>query len=108
MSYLNTYLKVKAKKTARDYGYVALSDPNEVDKKAHMKVFKWAFESQSMEGTWDFYIHPEVTADMLAEHKKATKVRYGCAFVIYSKTLTRPVTLTEEIYILNKQLGTLA
>lgn len=108
MPYLNTYLKVRAKKTARDTGYVTLSDPNEVEKKSHMKVFKWAFETQSMEGTWDFYITPEVTADMLAEHKKATTIRYGCAFLVNSKSPARSISLTKEVYDLNKQIGAIA
>jgi hypothetical protein len=103
--HLNTYLKVKAKKTARDYGYVELNNPDEIERKSNMKVFKWAFESQSMEGTWDFFITPEVTADMLAEHKKATTIRYGCALLVNSKIQPRAKPLTEEMYDLNKQIG---
>lgn len=103
MPYLNTYLKVKVKKTARDYGYVDLANPDELEKKSHMKVFKWVFKTQSMEGTWDFYITPEVTADMLPAHKKETTVRYGCAFLISSRSPARPVPLTEEMYHLNKR-----
>lgn len=105
MPHLNTYLKVKAKKTGRDTGYVQLSNPDEFHRKSNMKVFKWAFQTQSMEGIWDFYITPEITADMLAEHKKATTVRYGCAFLINSKILVRHIPLTKEIYDLNKQIG---
>lgn len=108
MPHLNTYLKVKAKKTARDTGYVKLSNPNELYRKSNMKVFKWAFPVKSMEGTWDFYITPAVTADMLAEHKKATTIRYGCAFLINSKILVRRIPLTEQIYDLNKQIGAIA
>lgn len=102
---LNTYLKVKAKKTGRDYGYVHLDNPEEIEKKAHMKIFNWSFKTQSMEGVWDFYIEPEVTADMLPEHKRATTVRYGCAFLIESKTPSRRFALSDEIHNLNKQLG---
>jgi hypothetical protein len=102
MPYLNTYLKVIAKKTGRDYGHVELENPDELEKKSHMKVFKWAFKMQSMEGRWDFYITPEVTADMLPQHKKETIVRYGCAILVSSRTPTRPVPLTEEMYNLNR------
>lgn len=108
MPCLNTYLKVRAKKTARDYGYVELRNHDEVEKKSHMKVFHWAFQTQSMEGTWDFYITPELTADMLAEHKKATTIRYGCAFLVNSKSPARRIPLTEEMYDLNKQIGAIA
>jgi hypothetical protein len=102
MPYLNTYLKVKAKKTGREYGYVELENPDELEKKSHMKVFKWDFKTQSMEGTWDFYITPEVTADMIPEHKRETTVRYGCAILVSSRFPTRPIPLTEEIYYLNR------
>jgi len=105
MPHLNTYLTVKAKKTGREYGYVRLGNPDEMYRKSHMKVFKWAFQTQSMEGTWDFYITPEVTADMLAEHKKTTTIRYGCAFIIYSRSPTRRIPLTKEVYDLNKKIG---
>ena len=106
--HLNTYLKVKAKKTGRDTGYVKLGNPDELYKKSNMKVFKWAFQTRSMEGLWDFYITPAVTADMLAEHKKATAIRYGCAFLVNSKILVRHVPLTKEMYDLNRQLGAIA
>jgi hypothetical protein len=102
MPYLNTYLKVNAKKTGREYGYVELENPDELDKKSHMKVFRWAFKTQSMEGKWDFYITPEVTADMTPEHKKETIVRYGCAILISSRFTTRHTSLTEEVYYLNR------
>ncbi len=105
---LNTYLKVRAEKTAREYGYVELRNPDEVEKKSHMKVFQWAFQTQSMEGTWDFYITPEVTADMLAEHRKATTIRYGCVFLVNSRSPARRIPLTEEMYDLNKQIGVIA
>jgi len=108
MPHLNTYLKVSAKKTGRDTGYVQLSNPDEFYRKSNMKVFKWAFQTQSMEGTWEFYITPEVTADMLAKHKKATTIRYGCAFLINSKILARHIPLTKEMYDLNKQIGAIA
>jgi hypothetical protein len=108
MPHLNTYLKVKAKKTGRDTGYVQLSNPDEFYKKSNMKVFKWAFQTQSMEGTWDFYITPDVTTDMLAEHKKATTIRYGCAFLVNSKILVRHIPLTKEMYDLNKRIGVIA
>jgi hypothetical protein len=102
MPYLNTYLKVKAKKTGHEYGYVELENPDELEKKSHMKVFKWDFKTQSMEGTWDFYITPEVTADMIPEHKRETTVRYGCAILVSSRFPTRPIPLTEEMYYLNR------
>jgi hypothetical protein len=105
MPHLNTYLTVKAKKTARDYGYAELSNKQEIDKKSNMKIFKWAYESQSMEGTWDFYLSPEITTDMLAEHKRATTIRYGCAILVNSKTLARDEPLTKQIHDLNKQIG---
>jgi hypothetical protein len=105
--HLNTYLTVNAKKTARDYGYADLSNKDENYRKSNMKIFKWAYESQSMEGTWDFYIKPEITTDLLAEHKRSTSIRYGCAILINSKTLSRDEPLTEQVYALNKQLGVL-
>jgi hypothetical protein len=108
MPHLNTYLKVRAEKTGRDTGYVKLSNPDELYRKSNMKVFKWAFPVKSMEGTWDFYITSAVTADMLAEHKKATTIRYGCAFLINSKLLVRKIPLTKEMFDLNKQIGALA
>jgi len=108
MPHLNTYLTVKAKKTGREYGYVKLSNPDEMYRKSHMKVFNWVFQTQSMEGTWDFYITPTVTADMLAEHKKATTIRYGCAFIIYSRSPARRIPLTKEVCDLNKKIGAIA
>lgn len=102
MPYLNTYLKVVARKTGREHGYVELENPDEMEKKSHMKVFKWVFKTQSMEGTWDFYIMPEVTADMIAEHKRETTVRYGCAILVSSRLPTRSIPLTEEMRYLNK------
>jgi len=102
MPYLNTYLKVKAKKTGHEYGYVELENPDELEKKSHMKVFKWDFKTQSMEGTWDFYITPEVTADMIPEHKRETTVRYGCAILVSSRFPTRSIPLAEEMYDLNR------
>jgi len=100
--YLNTYLKVIAKKTGREYGSVELENPDNLEKKSHMKVFKWAFKTQSMEGRWDFYITPEVTADMLPEHKRETRVRYGCAILVSSRLPSRSIPLTEEMYYLNR------
>lgn len=108
MPHLNTYLTVKAKKTGREHGYVELSNPDERYKKSNMKVFNWIFQTQSMEGTWHFYIKPAVTADMLDEHKKATTIRYGCAFLIYSRSLARRIPLTKEVYDLNKKMGVIA
>ena len=108
MPHLNTYLSVKARKTARDYGYAELSDRKEFYRKSNMKIFKWAYESQSMEGTWDFYLKPEITTDMLAEHKRATTIRYGCAILVNSKILARDKPLTQEIYDLNKQIGVIS
>lgn len=105
--HLNTYLTVNAKKTARDYGYADLSNKDENYRKTNMKIFKWAYESQSMEGTWDFYIRPEITTDLLAEHKRSTNVRYGCAILINSKIPSRDESLTEQVYALNKQIGVL-
>jgi hypothetical protein len=70
-----------------------------------MKVFKWAFPSHSMGGIWDFLITPEVTTDMLAEHNRATTIRYGCAILVNSKTSARAKSLTEEMHDLNKQIG---
>lgn len=101
MPFLNTYLKVYVTKTGREYGHVILENPEEVEKKSHMKVFRWAFKTQSMEGKWNFFIIPEVTADMLAEHKKETTVRYGCAFLVTSRTPTRSVPLSEEMRLIN-------
>ncbi|MGD0494902.1 MAG: S8 family serine peptidase [Candidatus Bathyarchaeia archaeon] len=103
--HLNTYLLVRARKTARDYGGPDPSNKKELYRKSNMKIFKWAYESQSMEATWDFYITPRLTADMLAEHQQATTIRYGCAILINSKTLARDVPLTQQVYDLNKQLG---
>jgi hypothetical protein len=102
MPYLNTYLKVIAKKTGREYGHVELENLDELEKKSHMKVFRWTFRTQSMEGKWDFYITPEVTADMIPEHRKETTVRYGCAILVSSRFPTRSIPLTEEIYYLNR------
>jgi hypothetical protein len=106
--HLNTYLKVTAHKTAHEYGSVDLINPNETDRKSNMKVFKWEFPVKSMEGTWTFTITPELTADMSAEHKKDTIIRYGCAILINSKSPARKNPLTEEIYELNRQKGVLS
>lgn len=103
--HLNTYLKVKVAKIPSDYGKVELQNPSEIDRKSNMKVFKWAFPSHSMGGIWDFLITPEVTTDMLAEHKRAATIRYGCAILVNSKTSARAKSLTEEMHDLNKQIG---
>jgi hypothetical protein len=103
--HLNTYLTVKATKIPHDsaYGKVELGNPDENRRKSNMKVFEWAFPTHSMGGIWTFYITPELTADMLAEHKKATTVRYGCAILVSSKTQTRAKSLSEEMHDLNNQ-----
>ena len=101
--HLNTYLKVKVMKIPSDYGKPELQNPNETNRKCNMKVFEWAYPSHSMGGIWEFIITPEVTTDMLDEHKRATTIRYGCAILVNSKTNTRPKPLTEEMYDLNKQ-----
>jgi len=105
MPHLNTFLKVRAEKTGREHGSVDLGNPDEIDRKTNMKVFKWEFQTQSMEGTWDFYITPEITADMPPEERRATTIRYGCAFLINSKSPVRSTPLTQEINTLNQRMG---
>lgn len=95
--HLNTYLRVKAYKTGRESSSVDLFNPTELDKKSNMKIFVWHFKQQSMEGNWDFFIEPEVTADMLAQHKKETTIRYGCAILVRSKKPSRLLSITQEI-----------
>jgi len=104
MPSLNTFLKVKASKTGRERGVVELDNGEELYKKSHMKVFRWAFERKSMEADWKFVIIPQTTADMLPEHRKETLVRYGCAILVTAK-ITRPYThsLSEEMHKLNAQ-----
>lgn len=102
---LNTILKVKARKTGRDKGFVELANPEELDKKSHMKVFRWAFKSRSMEGDWTFVIRPETTVDLLKEHRIQTVVRYGCAILIMARRTSLYKSITEEIYGLMHQRG---
>jgi len=86
---------------------VTLNNPQEMERKSNMKVFNWAFSRASMEGTWDFTIEPDITADMLDEDKKATTIRYGCAILVKSKSPARAKSLTLEMYNLNKKAGVL-
>jgi len=104
--HLNTYLKVRATKIPHDsaYGRVEMKNPDENKRKSNMKIFEWAFPIRSMGGIWTFSITPELTADISAEHKRATTIRYGCAILLNSKTQTRTKSLTEEVYTLNKHL----
>jgi len=101
---LNTYLKVYAHKEGNEKSTVQLKNPEELEKKAHMKVFRWAFSRTSMEGKWIFTIVPEPTVDMLPEHQKNTKVRYGCAILVTSRTPKRIIPLSEELRIKNRYL----
>lgn len=95
---LNTFLKVYAYKTGRETGHVSFDNPEELEKRSHMKVFRWAFEKKSMEGDWTFVIRPEITADMLPEHRRETIVRYGCAILVTEKiTSPRVRSLSGEI-----------
>lgn len=94
---LNTFLKVYAYKTGRETGHVSLDNPEELGKKSHMKVFRWSFERRSMEGDWTFVIRPETTADMLAEHRRQTTIRYGCAILVTAKFSSLVSSLSEEI-----------
>lgn len=103
---LNTYLKVYAHKEGNETAAVTLSNPAELYKKAHMKVFRWAFSRTSMQGKWTFTIIPEPTVDMLPEHQKNTKVRYGCAIVLTSRTSHSRsfMSLTERLRLNNRSL----
>ena len=103
---LNTYLKVYAHKEGNETGTVKLSNPLELYKKAHMKVFRWAFSRTSMQGRWTFTIIPEPTVDMLPEHQKNTTVRYGCAIVLTSRTSSGRgfISLTERVKLNNRYL----
>lgn len=103
--HLNTFLKVRVTKIPSDYGKPNLFNPNELNRRANMKVFEWAYPSHSMGGIWDFTVIPELTADLTAEDRKATTVRYGCAILTNSKTSSRAKPLTEEIFELNQQSG---
>jgi hypothetical protein len=105
MPTLNTFLKVKALKSGRENPNVpvTLSNYQELYRRSHMKVFKWAFARKSMEADWTFVIEPQTIAAMLPEHRRDTNVRYGCAILVTSKT-TRPQTpsLSQEIQEENK------
>jgi hypothetical protein len=103
--HLNTFLKVKVAKIPSDYGRPDLFNPNELNRRANMKIFEWAYPSHSMGGIWDFTLIPELIADLTAEDRKATTVRYGCAILTNSKTSSRAKPLTEEIFELNQQSG---
>jgi hypothetical protein len=101
---LNTYLKVFARKEGNETGVVQLANPDILYKKAHMKVFRWAFSRTSMQGMWTFTIIPEPTIDMLPEHQKNTIVRFGCAFVLTSRSKDRGlISLTEKLHLANRR-----
>jgi len=97
MPSLNTYLKVYARKTGNESGYVNLVNPSENKKKSHMKLYKWQFRRKSMEGDWTFIIKPEVTAEMLEEHRQNTSIRFGCAIFVTSKMTSLFSSLTQEM-----------
>jgi hypothetical protein len=100
---LNTFLRVYAHKTGRETGYVLPDNTEQVTKKSHMKILRWAFRRRSMEGEWKFIVVPEVTADMLPEHRRETAVRYGCAILVTAKyTSPRIYSLSEEMRNLMK------
>ncbi len=96
---LNTYLKVYAFKEGNETDSVTLLDKSVINKKAHMKVFKWRFARSSMQGIWTFVIVPETSVNMLPEHQKNTTVRFGCAIKLTSRELPRtrgPFSLAER------------
>lgn len=95
---LNTYLKVYAYKEGNETSAVKLDNPDVLDKKSHMKVFKWWFTRTSMQGIWTFVIRPETAVDMHPEHEKNTTVRYGCAILLTSRSNDRVVPLSEELH----------
>jgi len=99
---LNTYLKVYAHKEGNETAPVKLDNPMELNKKAHMKVFKWFFRRTSMQGIWTFTILPRPTVDMLPEHQKNTTIRYGCAILLTSRSPTRIIPLSEELQLNNR------
>ncbi len=104
MPSLNTFLKAKALKSGRENPNrpVRLDNYQELYRKAHMKVFRWVFERKSMEADWTFIIEPQITADMLPEHRKNTIIRYGCAILVTAKfTRPHPPSLSKEIQELN-------
>ena len=102
---LNTYLKVYAEKTGRDEGYVELDNPDEREKKSHMKVFRWAFSQRSMAGDWTFKIRPEITSDIIREHRSQIRIRYGCAILITAREPPVFSSLSDEINGLMSQRG---
>jgi len=94
---LNTYLKVYARKTGHEIGTVSLDNREELGKKSHMKVFRWAFKKKSMEGDWTFVIRPETTAEITEQHRRRTRIRYGCAILVSSKSTSVYGTLSNEM-----------
>ncbi len=101
---LNTYLKVYAHKEGNETTTVKLSNPLELYKKAHMKVFRWQFARTSMQGIWTFTIIPDTTVSMLPEHQKNTIVRYGCAIYLTSREVPRTrgfISLTDRLRLNN-------
>ena len=94
---LNTNLKVYATKTGNESGFVALDNPEELHKKSHVKMYRWAFKRKSMEGEWTFLIKPETTVEILDSHRKDTFVRFGCAILVTSKPTDRLFSVSEDI-----------
>lgn len=102
---LNTYLKVYAKKTGNEKSFAQLANPEEQNKKSHVKVFRWAYRRRGMEGKWRIYLVGQPTADMHPEDMSKTTIRYGCAILITAKPdEPRLYSLTQEIYSKNKHL----
>jgi len=101
---LNTYLKVRARKQGRPSSYVPSLNPHENDKKTHIKYYKWEFKRKSMESEWTFIIKPDVTAEMLDEHKREITIRYGCVIILNTKPSYRGTSLTRDIINLNGNL----
>lgn len=102
---LSTYLKVYAKKTGNEKSFAQLANPEEQNKKSHVKVFRWAYRRRGMEGKWRIYLVGQPTADMHPEDMSKTRIRYGCAILITAKPdEPRLYSLTQEIYNKNRHL----
>lgn len=84
--FLNTHFQIFATKTGNESGYTKAKNHEEQNRKSHVKCFKWQFERKSMEGDWTFHIRPDLTTEILEEHKEEITIRYGCAIVVTGKT----------------------
>jgi Subtilase family len=93
---LDTYLTVRAWKTARERSWVEPNNREVQLARTYVKFPYWAFDVRSMEGDWNFQIIAQPTRGLHADIQSKLRVRYGCVVELASRT-SRLYPLTNDV-----------